>query len=57
MERLEEMAGNLFRVIQTTARIRNQVTSGGVERLAQAANQVGREVRDMIRSSGVAPEI
>jgi len=53
---LEEMAGNLFRVTQTTARIRSQNVSG-LNPLAQTASQVGREVREMmVKSSGHAPE-
>jgi len=53
---LEEMAGNLFRVTQTTARIRNQNVTG-LSPLAQTAQQVGGEVRAMmIKNSGNAPE-
>jgi len=53
---LEEMAGNLFRVTQTTARIRNQNVTG-LSPLAQTAQQVGGEVRAMmIKNSGHAPE-
>jgi len=53
---LEEMAGNLFRVTQTTARIRNQNVSG-LNPLAETAQQVGKEVRGMmIKNSGHAPE-
>jgi len=53
---LEEMAGNLFRVTQTTARIRNQNVTG-LNPLAETAQQVGREVRGMmIKNSGNAPE-
>jgi len=53
---LEEMAGNLFRVTQTTARIRRQNVRG-LDPMAQTAKQVGSEVREMmIKSSGHAPE-
>ena len=53
---LEETAGNLFRVTQTTARLKRD----GVKGLRPAmgtAETVGREVRRMmIQNSGVAPE-
>jgi DNA-damage-inducible protein D len=53
---LEEMAGNLFRVTQTAARIKNQGVMG-LPALANTATHVGREVRSiMIKNSGVAPE-
>lgn len=53
---LEEMAGNLFRVTQTAARIKNQRVMG-LPALANTAQKVGREVRDMmIKNSGMAPE-
>lgn len=53
---LEEMAGNLFRVTQTAARIKNQGVMG-LPALSQTANRVGREVRSiMIKNSGTAPE-
>lgn len=53
---LEELAGNLFRVTQTTARIKTQDIQG-LNQLTKTAQQVGKEVRDiMIRNSGVAPE-
>lgn len=53
---LEELAGNLFRVTQTAARIKNQNVSG-LKPLARTAREVGEEVRGMmIRNSGVPPE-
>lgn len=53
---LEEMAGNLFRVTQTAARIKNQSVRG-VTALSDTAHRVGKEVRTMmIKNSGVAPE-
>jgi DNA-damage-inducible protein D len=53
---LEEMAGNLFRVTQTAARIKNQRVMG-LPALSDTAHRVGREVRGiMIKNSGVAPE-
>lgn len=53
---LEELAGNLFRVTQTAARIKNQGVRG-LTPLAATAKQVGNEVRSMmIKSSGQAPE-
>jgi DNA-damage-inducible protein D len=53
---LEEMAGNLFRVTQTAARIKNQAVMG-LPALSDTAHRVGREVRGiMIKNSGVAPE-
>jgi DNA-damage-inducible protein D len=53
---LEEMAGNLFRVTQTAARVKNQQLHG-LGPLAQAAKDVGSEVREiMVRHSGVPPE-
>jgi DNA-damage-inducible protein D len=53
---LEEMAGNLFRVTQTTARVK-ATNVQGVEKLKKTAKTVGAEVREMmIRNSGIAPE-
>jgi len=53
---LEESAGNLFRVTQTAARVRNEKLHG-VHPLAQAAKDVGSEVREiMVRHSGIPPE-
>lgn len=53
---LEEMAGNLFRVTQTAARVKNQ-NAAGLDQLAATATQVGGEVRAMmIKNSGVTPE-
>jgi DNA-damage-inducible protein D len=53
---LEELAGNLFRVTQTAARIKTQRVSG-LDALSDTAKRVGREVRTiMIKNSGVPPE-
>lgn len=53
---LEELAGNLFRATQTTARIKSQGTRGR-DPLMQTAKAVGAEVRQMMmKNSGVAPE-
>lgn len=53
---MEELAGNLFRVTQTTARIRARDVRG-LRQLSDTANEVGREVRSMmIQNSGVRPE-
>ncbi|MES2672411.1 MAG: damage-inducible protein D [Pseudomonadota bacterium] len=53
---LEELAGNLFRVTQTAARIKSQDVQG-LNRLSSTAQQVGTEVRQMmVRNSGVSPE-
>jgi len=53
---LEELAGNLFRVTQTAARVRNEKLQG-VQPLSQAAKDVGSEVREiMVRHSGIPPE-
>jgi DNA-damage-inducible protein D len=54
---LEELAGNLFRVTQTTVRIRSQKVEGTAH-LIDTAKNVGAEVRQiMIRNSGgIAPE-
>lgn len=53
---LEELAGNLFRVTQTAARIKVKKVRG-LPGLSQTAQDVGKEVRDvMMRNSGVGPE-
>jgi DNA-damage-inducible protein D len=53
---LEELAGNLFRVTQTAARIKSQGTMG-LPALQVTAQQVGREVRGiMIKNGGTPPE-
>lgn len=53
---LEELAGNLFRVTQTAARIKSQGQRGS-DTLAQTAKEVGGEVRRiMVKNSGVPPE-
>ena len=53
---LEELAGNLFRVTQTAARIKKQRVRG-LSYLSQTAREVGSEVRQiMIKDGGVAPE-
>lgn len=53
---LEELAGNLFRVTQTAARIKNKNVSG-LSSLQSTAKDVGTEVRRMmIQNSGTAPE-
>jgi DNA-damage-inducible protein D len=53
---LEELAGNLFRVTQTAARIKSKDVRG-LNDLATTAQTVGREVRSiMIKNSAVAPE-
>jgi DNA-damage-inducible protein D len=52
----EELAANLFRVTQTTAKIKNEGIRGQ-QKLETAAFTVGRKVRDtMINISGTAPE-
>lgn len=52
-----ELAANLFRITQTEAKIVNENLSGQA-RLEQAAESVGREVRNtMIKISGAAPEM
>ena len=51
-----ELAGNLFRVTQTTERIKNHDIQG-LPKLTETAQQVGQEIRHMmIKNSGVAPE-
>ena len=53
---LEELAGNLFRVTQTAARIKSQDTRG-LPALQFTATKVGREVRGiMIKNGGTPPE-
>ncbi len=53
---LEELAGNLFRVTQTTARIDSSGVMG-LPALKNTAHQVGREVRQiMTKNGGTAPE-
>lgn len=53
---LEEMAGNLFRVTQTAARIKNQGVLG-LPALKDTAHRVGKEVRAMMmKNSGIPPE-
>lgn len=53
---LTELAGNLFRVTQTSERIRSQGVRG-VNAASKSAREVGAEVRKMmIRNSGVKPE-
>lgn len=53
---LEELAGNLFRVTQTAARIKNKGVHG-LPAAKQTAQSVGAEVRAMmIKNSGTAPE-
>ncbi|MDR3798007.1 MAG: hypothetical protein P4K93_07630 [Terracidiphilus sp.] len=53
---LEEMAGNLFRVTQTTAKVRSGDLKGA-RTLEATAKGVGREVRNMmVKNSGIAPE-
>ncbi|MEO5655634.1 MAG: BRO family protein [Nitrosospira sp.] len=51
-----EMAANLFRVTQTAERLK-RTQPQGLNQASQTAQDVGREVRDvMIRSSGQLPE-
>ena len=51
-----ELAANLFRVTQTAERISNR-KDRGITQVSKTANDVGKEVRDvMLRSGGVAPE-
>lgn len=53
---LTELAGNLFRVTQTTERLRSS-NGGGVQSAINTAKAVGNEVRTMMyRNSGVLPE-
>jgi DNA-damage-inducible protein D len=51
---LEELAGNLFRVTQTAARIKNQGIMG-LPALKDTAHRVGREVRTIMTKNGGAP--
>lgn len=51
-----ELAGNIFRITQTDAKIKNQNIMGQ-SNLEQAAESVGRSVRNvMIENTGTAPE-
>jgi len=53
---LTELAGNLFRVTQTSERIKNKKISG-TEELKKTAKKVGQEVREMmIKNGGHKPE-
>ena len=53
---IEELAGNLFRVTQTAAKVKNEKLQG-LTALASTAKSVGAQVRNiMISNSGVAPE-
>lgn len=53
---LEELAGNLFRVTQTAARVKNRGVRGLLA-LKDTAHRVGTEVRTMmIQNSGTPPE-
>lgn len=53
---LEELAGNLFRVTQTAARIKTRGVIG-LPALKDTAKRVGREVREiMLKNSGIPPE-
>jgi DNA-damage-inducible protein D len=54
---LSEMAGNLFRLTQTTSRIESQNVKGQ-KNLNQVAREVGDEVRGMMikNTGGIAPE-
>jgi DNA-damage-inducible protein D len=53
---LEELAGNLFRVTQTSVRVRSKGIRG-LPALKQVAHSVGHEVRGiMIKNGGTAPE-
>jgi DNA-damage-inducible protein D len=51
---LEELAGNLFRVTQTAARIKSQDTKG-LDALKFTASKVGREVRGIMTKNGGTP--
>lgn len=51
---LEELAGNLFRVTQTAARIKSSGTMG-LPALKYTAGQVGREVRGIMTKNGGTP--
>lgn len=53
---LEELAGNLFRVTQTSARVKTKGVRG-LPALKHTAHTVGQEVRNiMIKNSGAPPE-
>ena len=53
---LDELAGNLFRVTQTAARIHTKGVRG-LPALQQTAQQVGREIRQvMTKDGGIPPE-
>ena len=53
---LTELAGNLFRVTQTAARL-GQTPNIGLRNAQKTAHQVGQDVRAMmVKNSGVAPE-
>jgi DNA-damage-inducible protein D len=51
---LDELAGNLFRVTQTAARIKSQDTRG-LQALKFTATKVGREVRGIMTKNGGTP--
>jgi DNA-damage-inducible protein D len=51
---LEEMAGNLFRVTQTAARIKSHKVMG-LPAVSDTAKRVGREVRNMMTKNGGTP--
>jgi DNA-damage-inducible protein D len=51
---LEELAGNLFRVTQTAARI-NTSGAQGLNALSHTAQQVGKEVRNIMTKNGGTP--
>ena len=54
---LEELAGNLFRVTQTAARIKSKRDTRALIHCFIPRNQLVREVRSMmVKNSGVAPE-
>jgi DNA-damage-inducible protein D len=50
----EELAGNLFRVIQTSSRVKSQGVHG-LEALKFTANKVGKEVRQILTKNGGTP--
>ena len=53
---LDELAGNLFRVTQTAARVKAQKVAG-LQNLSDTAASVGSEVREMmVKNSGLSPE-
>lgn len=51
---LEELAGNLFRVTQTTARVKSKGVRG-LPALKQTAHTVGQEVRSIMTKNGATP--